>query len=246
MVEFAQKVDYSMPRQCGIFPPPPIEYKNVRALGIILQCELNAKKKFLPPELEPIKNGIDGLFILEYPDTTIGSYNEMLIGLNCKYKGKPGSFVCNIYVDDDVALTAGREIYGFPKKMCEIKLSPIHENRIRGTLTRKGITFIDVEVQVAELPKGMDPKSILESMPIYNLKLIPDIADSSKPALRQITETNMKYGKFYKTLGVKVNYLKSEYSQFDICHEVLKDANKNIGGFYIEYDFTLPNGRVLE
>ena len=49
MVEFAQKVDYSMPRQCGIFPPPPIEYKNARALSIILQCELNAKKKISPP-----------------------------------------------------------------------------------------------------------------------------------------------------------------------------------------------------
>jgi len=45
-------------------------------------------------------------------------------------------------------------------------------------------------------------------------------------------------------MGIKVNYLNSKYSQYDICHEILKDANKNIGGFYLEYDLTLPNGKI--
>jgi len=36
MVEYNPQVDYSMPRQCGLYPPPPIEYKNARALVLIL------------------------------------------------------------------------------------------------------------------------------------------------------------------------------------------------------------------
>ena len=246
MVEFEQKQDYSMPRQCGIFPPPPLEYSKARSFAVLFQCAEDVKKKVLPPELEPIKNGIDGLYILEYPDTTIGPYNEMVIALNCKYKGKPGSFVCNIYVDDDIALTAGREIWGFPKKMCEIVITPIQENKIRGTLTRKGITFLDVEVELMDTPPRLDIKQILDTSTSYNLKLIPDVADSSKPALRQLTEVNIKYGEIYKILDAKVNYVKSKYSQYDICHELLKDVKSYLGGYYIEVDAILPNGRVLE
>ena len=47
-------------------------------------------------------------------------------------------------------------------------------------------------------------------------------------------------------LGAKVNYVKSKYSQYDICHEVLKDVKSYLGGFYIEADLILPNGRILE
>jgi len=246
MVQYENQYDYSMPHQCGLFPPPPYEYKKARGIFVVFQCAIGIKEKKLPPELEPIEYGFDVIGILEYPETTIGPYNESIIFLNCKHRDTPGEFVFNIYVDDDVALTAGREIWGYPKKMCDIKLSPIQDNKVRGTLTRKGITFLDVEVELLDNPPGLDPKEMFANMPLYNLKLIPDVADNSKPVLRQITGTNLEMGEFYKNLAININYVKSEYSQYDICHEILKDADKNLGGFYIESDFVLPNGRVLE
>ncbi|MHA1659038.1 MAG: acetoacetate decarboxylase family protein [Promethearchaeota archaeon] len=246
MVDYKRQINYSMPHQCGLFPPPPYKYPKMRAIVVIFQCAQGIKEKYLPPELEPIEYGFDSIFISEYPDSTIGPYNENLILLNCKYKNNLGSFVFNIYVDSDEALTAGREIWGYPKKMCEIYLSPIQDNIVRGTLTRKGMTFLDIEVELMDQPPGMDPKAMIENMPLYNLKIIPDVADNTKPLVRQLTETNMKYEEFYKKFGAKTNYIKSQYSQYDICHEILKDANKNLGGFYIECDQILPNGRVLE
>ncbi len=36
MVDYNKQVDYSMPRQCDLYPPPPIEYINARALVLIL------------------------------------------------------------------------------------------------------------------------------------------------------------------------------------------------------------------
>ena len=246
MVEFQQKIDYSMPRQCGIFPPPPIHYKNARGLVILFQCPSDVKKQNLPPELEPVKRGLDVILILEYPDTSIGPYNEMIIGLNCKYEKKAGQFVYNIYVDDDVALTAGREIWGYPKKMCEIKFSSLQGNEMRATLTRKGVTFLDVEVELLETSPAIDAGSTFEQLPFYNLKFFPDVSDNTKPAFRQLTETQIEYGDFHKMQGAKINYVKSQYSQYDICHELLKNINKYLGAAYIEFDFTLPNGKGLD
>ncbi|MFX0188509.1 MAG: acetoacetate decarboxylase family protein [Candidatus Hodarchaeota archaeon] len=245
MVEYERPTDYSMPRQCGIFPPPPIMYRNTRVIAIVFQCAPGVKKKCLPPELESIENGLDIISFFKYPESSIGPYNELVIALNCIYKGKPGLFIYNIYVDDDVALTAGREIWGFPKKMCEINLTPIEDNKVRGFSTRKGITFLDVEAEIMNNPPGLDTKGMFESMAIYNLKIIPDVKDNSKPALRQLTETYFKIEVVYKNLAAKINYIKSEYSEYDICHEILKDADTNLGAIYLEGDLILPNGHVL-
>ncbi len=242
---FKRQVDYSMPRQNGLFPPPPYHYPHMRALIVIVTCAPGVKEKFLPPELKPLEDGFDSIFISEYPNSTVGPYNENLILLQCEYKGEPGSFVFNIYVDDDSALTAGREIWGYPKKMCNISLSPIQNKKVRGTLTRKGVTFLDIEATILDEPPGMDPKGMIEGMPLYNVKLIPDVADNTKPALRQLTVTNMKYGEFYQQFGAKVNYIKTVFSLFDTCHEVLNGA-KCLDGFYVECDQILPNGRVLQ
>ena len=244
MGDYERPVDYSMPRQWGLYPPPPYQYSHIRAIIVFFQCPPDAKQKYLPPELDSDK-AMASIFIAEYPDTTLGPYNESSMLLSCKHKKKMGFYVFNIYVDSDEALTAGREIWGYPKKFCEIKLSPIQENKVQGTLTRKGISILDIEVELTDEVPQLDPK-LLGARPLYNLKIIPDVADNSKPALRQLTANNGKYGKFYEILKVKTNYIKSQYSQYDLCHEILKDANKTIGGIYAEYDLTLPNGRVLE
>ena len=54
-------------------------------------------------------------------------YNEVLLAAFVREKGlntigKMGLFPLCLYVDDDTAMAAGREIYGFPKKMARIEL----------------------------------------------------------------------------------------------------------------------------
>lgn len=245
MSDNEQPVDYSMPRQCGLYPPPPYIYPGMRGILVILQCKPGIKKKYLPPEFEPIDYGLDLVFITEYPESNLGPYNESVIMLNCTYKGNPGAFVFNIYVDSEEALTAGREVYGYPKKMCNIKLSEIQNNKVKGSLTRKGKTFLEVEVELTKRAPGMDPSDMIANMPLYNLKIIPDVADNSKPQIRQPTSTTLAWD-VHRQLGANTIYFKTKYSQNDICHEVLKGARTNMGALYIEGDQTLPNGKVLE
>ncbi len=66
MFEFKQMEDYSMPFQCGMYPPPPYEFV-VRDLTIPFRCETNVKSRFLPHELEP-DDRINLLTIREYPE----------------------------------------------------------------------------------------------------------------------------------------------------------------------------------
>ena len=246
MIENNQNVGYSMPQQHGLYPPPPIIYKKARALALMFQCAPNLKKNYLPPELESIESSLDSLVILEYPETSIGPYNEALLLLSCTYKNKPGMYVFSIYVDDDVALAAGREIWGIPKKIAEIKLTKVKKNRVNGTVTRKGIKIFDISGEITNEEPGLSPRDMFESLPFYNIKLIPDVENNTKPALRQLTETFIKIEEIYIQNGATTNQLISKPSKYDISNVVLEDAIKDLGGFYAEYDMVLPNGRVLE
>ncbi len=231
MGKYPIQKDYSMPRFNGLYPPPPYEYPKMRAMVVLFQCAEGVKETFLPPELKPVEYGFDCIFFSEYPDSSIGPYMENLILLNCTHKETNGLFVANIYVDSDEALTAGREIWGYPKKMCDIKLSPITKKTVKGSLTRRNITFLEVEVKLFDEPPGMDPKAMIENMPLFNLKMIPDVANNKIPALRQITQTDMKWNNFTKKLGAMTLSIKTQYSEYDICHEFINDSNKNLGGF---------------
>lgn len=241
-----RQIDYSMPRQNGHYPPPPYEYPNMRAIVCLFKTTREAKRRVLPPELESIEFPFDAIFIAEYPNSTIGPYNENLILLYTKYEKTQGLFVMNIYVDDDAALTAGREIWGYPKKLCNIKLSPIKDDKITGTLVRKGKTILQVKAELTDKSPGVDPSYLIKAFPLINLKLIPDVADNSKPALNQLTATQLAWNNIRVTKGLKVKSITSEYSDYDICSEVINVSDTSIGGFYVECDQTLPNGRVLK
>jgi len=130
--------------------------------------------------------------------------------------------------------------------MADIALSQIQNNIIKATVTRKGTVLFDVEVKINKNPPGLDPKDMFNNLPFYNLKLIPDVADNSKFAIRQLTETYIKIGNVHKSYSGSPKFIKSNLSKYDISHKILKDAQKDLGGIYVEYDFILPNGRVLE
>lgn len=240
-----EQVDYSMPRQCGHYPPPPYLYPKMRAMVCLFQAPLDIKEKFLPPEVEAIEFPFDAIFISEYPDSTIGPYNENLILLYCKVNKTPGLYVMNIYVDDDGALTAGREIWGYPKKMCDIKLSAIENGKITGLLKRKGKAIIKIEAELIEKAPGVSPEYLVQGFPLYNLKLIPDVEENSKPALKQITATSLSWNNIRVSRGLKPISITSEYSEYDICADVINVSNTMMGGFYVECDQTLPNGKIV-
>jgi len=240
-------LDYSMPRQCGHYPPPPYIYPKMRAMVCLFKAPLELKKKFLPSELKAIEFPFDAIFIAEYPDSTIGPYNENLILLYCEYeKGKPGLFVMNIYVTDDGALTAGREIWGYPKKMSEILLSQIKDNKIHGTVSRRNKKIIDIEAELMEKTPGIDPSAMVQGFPLINLKLIPDVENNSKPVLKQLTMTNIEWKNITIKKSLKIKSIKSEYSEYDICSELLNGSQMDIGGFYIQADQVLPNGKIVK
>jgi acetoacetate decarboxylase len=113
-----------------------IEYRNCDG---IMAAFFTSKDvvNLLPEGLELYTDPPQGaIWFSRYGNSTLGEYNEFISLILAKdVHGKLGYYIPYIYVTNDAALTAGREGFGAPKKLADIKL----ENKldfIQATLER--------------------------------------------------------------------------------------------------------------
>jgi acetoacetate decarboxylase len=103
------------------YPPLPHHFNNNHGLQILCQAPKGAIKRALPRPLE--QNGDNDLFVLQMgwsPDCEGFNVHEIQINVPIKWRDAVGSTTVIEYIDSDMGLIAGREIWGWPKKMSDI------------------------------------------------------------------------------------------------------------------------------
>ncbi|NHI94638.1 MAG: hypothetical protein EAX96_19255 [Candidatus Lokiarchaeota archaeon] len=152
----------SIPIYGSLYPEPPYIYHGTRLILVLFQVDKNKLVDVIPEglKLPSGKNTTVMAFFADYVKSSIGQYYEAatLIDVKCESKtlGKVRGFYCNsMFVDSDTAMAAGREIWGFPKKLAKIQLIE-KGNQVIGTLERRNIEImkmtLDLENDIAELP----------------------------------------------------------------------------------------------
>ncbi|MDP2312422.1 MAG: acetoacetate decarboxylase family protein [Pseudomonadota bacterium] len=125
-----------MPRSHPLCRPAPF-HKQVRARVFPVAVAPDAVHAELPPCLEVLP-GFEGQalwYVMDYPaayapsDPTgaVYPFQELVVATLVRERDRrgPGSiglFLLAIYVNSDVALVVGRELYGFPKKLAQIEV----------------------------------------------------------------------------------------------------------------------------
>jgi hypothetical protein len=82
----------------------------------------------IPQELELINipmmpgQSAANLVFAKYRECDLGPYMEVIVSIPVLHEGQPYLYIPAIYVDNDAALIAGRELGGYPKKMAQITM----------------------------------------------------------------------------------------------------------------------------
>ena len=82
----------------------------------------------IPKELQLIQTpalpgqAVANLVFAKYRECDLGPYMEVIVSIAVLHKGKAYGYIPAIYVDNDAALLAGRELGGYPKKMAQITM----------------------------------------------------------------------------------------------------------------------------
>ena len=126
-----------MARSARLVLPPPYRFPCSTASVFLVEADPKRLTEAISPELKLFPGlGSKILFaVLRHEDVhapcdTSGArygYNEVLLAAFVREKGlnpfgRMGLYPIFLYVDDDTAMAAGREIYGFPKKMAHIEV----------------------------------------------------------------------------------------------------------------------------
>ena len=107
---------------------------------------------------------------------SLGPYNEVFQGIPCLYKSQRCAYCPSIYVDSDEALTAGRELLGYPKKMAAITLNSSGA-QFTGIMERRGVRVVSIsfkqENKLFSVPLPANEKVVL-SAPFDQMLALPE------------------------------------------------------------------------
>lgn len=149
---------------------PPIYYRNAEVISITYKTNYETAAKMLPEELEFAGDYPTAtILISNYPFSTLGPYKEAILVLNVKYKGKEYGYMPNLFVTNEPPMLAGREIWGYAKKLAEIEFIKEHDQICAIIERPKGNRILTAEISPRENVKAEQWKNV----DAISLKKIP-------------------------------------------------------------------------
>lgn len=232
----------SMPPGNPSYPDGPYRFLDREYFIVVYESDAEALRRAVPEPLAPDGSGRVFYEWINMPDSSgFGAYQESGVVIPCTYEGEAVNYTAMMFLNDEPPITAGREIWGFPKRWGEPRLE-VRRDTLTGTLNYAGErvalgtmgykhegAFADPQKRAASLMKTQ-----------VNLKLIPDV--DGAPKIAQLVAYNLT------DISVKghwsgparlhlVPHVNAPVADFPV--------RRIVGGRHFIADLTLPYGRVL-
>lgn len=189
------------------------------------------------------------VLIADYGASSIGPYGEYVSLLRVvDDNGVAGMYIPNIYVTNDAALTAGREVLGAPKKLASVEVE-VTSQAVVGSLTRPAacplaqLIVAPAERLGAELLDALLPPGT----PFFSLRHLPGPPGATQvhELIRWNCDLAIRADAFGDPLRftgpASINY--PTRSAIDPVHRL--EVDTFLGGAYLEFDMRLTAGSVV-
>ncbi len=230
---------FTNPVVSDLYGKPPLVWKDMDIHLVVYETDIENIKKVIPEPLTPRTNKVIVWHSFFELGTTQGSFHETAVYVQVEYNGIQGDYEPFLYVDNHLPLTGGREIWGYQKKMAEIKIVREME-AVRAQTNRLGHEIVKslvvprYEASMDEIPWSPDG--------VFSLKYIPSAEEGGTP-LRELILTEGKFtateGKFFGG-PASITYERSE-----IDPTYVLEPKKVLGGFCGKGDLYLPLGKIV-
>lgn len=175
----------AMPAHSPAYSKGPWYYRDTEAIMLTYLTDEDAALNLLPEDMELVEPATAFMVIeMNHFSTSGGPYGEVYTGVLATYEGEVYGYTNCVYVTTENALTIGREVWGFGKKLAHrISLAQLGTGEIEAVVElHPGL----VVARALMLPERNEPASKLEAFPLAVLKIIPDVSGSSTPAVAQL------------------------------------------------------------
>ena len=238
---------FSMPLGASLYPPPPYHYHGARMAFARYEADPVAVASMLPPGVtaDPVAP-ICELWVADYPCTTFGTYLEAYIHIRTKLDGTDYWFQPVIFTDREPAMAAGREIWGYAKKLAKMEWREEAEQiifTIERPVGKRLVTFTITRDRLAQ-PEEID------ALPIISLRYLPASEPGRKPAAAELVRMDVQGALQTTEMHGNVLWAGRPSVSFDSPSNVdpwhIFKPVKMLGGFVQTVNFSLPLGKVVK
>lgn len=231
----------SMPPLNPSYPRGPYRFVNREYFIVVYETDPDALAHAIPEPLRP--DGSNRVFYewINMPDSSgFGCYEESGVVLPCLLGGDPVNYTAMMFLNDEPPITAGREIWGFPKRAGEPRLT-VNKDTLTGTLSYAGERVALGTMGYKHDGAFQDPAKRANAMTKtqVNLKLIPGV--DGRLAIAQLVAYNLTdiVAKGYWSGPARLHlvpHVNAPVADFPV--------RRIVGGRHFIVDLTLPYGRV--
>ncbi|MBU6258408.1 MAG: acetoacetate decarboxylase [Burkholderiales bacterium] len=230
---------FAMPIHSPAYPSGPYRFVDREYLIISYRTDPERLRALVPAPLELAEPVVKFEFI-KMPDSTgFGDYTESGQVIPVRLKGESGGYVLSMYLDDHPPIAAGRELWGFPKKLGRPELR-VHADTLMGTLD-----YSDFRVATGSMGfkhRTLDADAVAASLgaPNYLLKILPHV--DGTPRVCEIVR--------YRMTEIRIRGAWSGPGALDLhAHALAPVADlpvlEILSAVHIVADLTLPLGSVV-
>jgi len=129
----------------------PVLVRDASAGTVIFDVDRVAAQALVPPVFEVIESSPGkaqlALVLIDYRDNDLGAYHEVgtIFFVRPVGGGADGTYISHLPVDQEFTCAAGNQIWGFPKTVEEIKVTPTPSTS-RWVLRMDGELVLDITV----------------------------------------------------------------------------------------------------
>ena len=254
-LDLTGKDGFTTPFGSSLYGPPPYEYRRAQQSFITYEsANPDAVRSMLPPGVEPDDEiPVCHAMVCWYPWTTFGPYHESWICVRVKVDGVRYWYMPVIFTDNEAPLAAGREIWGYPKKLATMNWD--WGGAADGGLLGEQLVFtVDRPASQRIMtytfaPDRVADPSELEVLPFLSLRYIPPSEIGRPPAASELVALDVKSSLYtaadgrYELYSGRGSVTFPARSTTDPWH--FFEAGKIISTVWANLDFSLPLGVVV-
>jgi acetoacetate decarboxylase len=184
-----RKRAFAMPLTQPAYPPGPYRFYDREFLIITYRTEIERLRELVPEPLEVVSDLVKFEFIRMPDSTGFGDYTEAGQVIPVRLGERIGNYTLNMFLNDNPPIAAGRELWGFPKKLAGPTLR-VETDTLVGTLDYGPIRVATGTMGYKHREADADLTLGELKAPNFLLKIIPHVDCS--PRICELVEYHLE------------------------------------------------------
>lgn len=247
------KKRFSMPLGDPAYAAPPYSYRNVEDAVIWFEADADRVRSVLPPRLKLAGDKARcAVWARWVPFSAFGPYHEAFVMVDVELDGTRYLYQPFILVDNEIPLVAGREIWGYAKKLA------VFDRNYGGT---NNATYGEQMLFNVERPRGQPllrasmvcarkvaVSELGEDLPVLSCRLIPSAEGAARPSVAELVRLDVAASLRLSADGSPELYTGPGHVEFfDSAADRLGlfKPTRILDAYFMKLDFDLDFGKVV-